>query len=83
MNIVLWIVQGLLALGFLMAGATKLMRSKAQLAPRMPWVEDFSLGTIRAIGAVEVLGALGLVLPTLMGILPWLTPLAALGLVAI
>jgi uncharacterized membrane protein YphA (DoxX/SURF4 family) len=83
MNIILWTVQGLLALLFLTAGATKLMRSKEQLAPRMQWVEDFSQGTIRAIGSVEVLGALGLVLPALMGVLPWLTPLAGVGLVLV
>jgi uncharacterized membrane protein len=47
----------------------------------MAWVEDFSQGTVRLIGALEVLGALGLVLPALTGVLPWLTPLAALGLV--
>ena len=47
----------------------------------MAWVEDFSQPTVRIIGALEVLGAIGIVLPALTGILPWLTPLAALGLV--
>jgi hypothetical protein len=47
----------------------------------MAWVEDFSRGAVHIIGALEVLGAIGLVLPALTGILPWLTPLAALGLV--
>ena len=47
----------------------------------MGWVEDFSQLAGRMIGAVEVLGAIGLVLPALTGILPWPTPLAALGLV--
>jgi len=46
----------------------------------MGYVKDFSPNTIRAIGAVEVLGAIGVVLPMLTGILPWLTPLAAAGL---
>jgi VIT1/CCC1 family predicted Fe2+/Mn2+ transporter len=47
----------------------------------MPWVEDFSQPAVRLIGAAEVLGAIGVVLPALTGVLPWLTPLAALGLV--
>jgi len=81
MNIALWIVQGLLAVAFLMAGAMKATRSKEQLAENMAWVNDFSAGTIRLIGILEVLGAIGLVLPKLTGILPWLTPTAAVGLV--
>lgn len=81
MNIALWIVQGLLALAFGMAGAMKLTQPKAKLVASLPWVEDFSQSAVRAIGAVELLGALGLILPWATGILPWLTPLAALGLV--
>jgi uncharacterized protein YjeT (DUF2065 family) len=47
----------------------------------MAWVEDFSQRTVRIIGALEVLGAIGIVLPALSGIVPSLTPLAAAGLV--
>lgn len=46
----------------------------------LPWVADFSTGTVRLIGAVEVLGAIGLILPALTGIVPLLTPIAATGL---
>jgi uncharacterized membrane protein YphA (DoxX/SURF4 family) len=81
MSIALWIVQGLLAVAFLGAGATKLSQPKEKLLKNMPWVEDFSQPAVRLIGAAEVLGALGVVLPALTGVLPWLTPLAALGLV--
>ncbi len=80
MNITLWIVQGLAAAILLMAGSMKLMRTKKQLADQMGWVEDFTQGQIRGIGILEVLGALGLVLPWLTGILPILTPLAAASL---
>ncbi|MEV4552494.1 DoxX family protein [Nonomuraea wenchangensis] len=45
-----------------------------------PWVEDFTLTQIRLIGAVELLGALGLILPAVTGIASFLTPLAATGL---
>jgi uncharacterized membrane protein YphA (DoxX/SURF4 family) len=62
-------------------GATKLSQPKEKLAKNMAWVEDFSQGTVRLIGALEVVGAIGLVLPALTRILLWLTPLAALGLV--
>jgi len=81
MEIALWIVQVLLALAFGLAGAVKFTQPKEKLAPRMKWVEDFAPAIIKAIGAVEVLGALGLILPALTGILPILTPLAAVGLV--
>lgn len=81
MNIALWVVQGLLAIAFLMAGAMKSTRSKEKLAENMPWVNDFSAGTVRLIGILEILGAIGLILPKLTGILTWLTPTAAVGLV--
>ena len=81
MGIALWVAQVLLAVAFLGAGATKLSQPKEKLAKNMAWVEDFSQGTVRLIGALEVVGAIGLVLPALTRILLWLTPLAALGLV--
>ena len=81
MNIALWMVQGLLAIAFLMAGVLKATQPKEKLAERMGWVHDFSPGTIKLIGVLEVLGAFGLILPMLTGILPWLTPLAAACLV--
>ena len=81
MGIALWVVQVLLALAFLGAGATKLSQPKEKLLKNMAWVEDFSQRTVRLIGTLEVLGAIGIVSPALTGILPWLTPLAALGLV--
>jgi VIT1/CCC1 family predicted Fe2+/Mn2+ transporter len=59
----------------------KLSRPKEKLAQNnQAWVEDFSQGAVRLIGAAEVLGAVGLVLPALTGAHPWLTPVAALGL---
>ena len=81
MGIALWVVQVLLAAAFLVSGATKLSQPKEKLAKNMAWVEDFSHRAVRTIGALEVLGAIGIVLPALSGILPSLTPLAALGLV--
>lgn len=82
MNIVLWVSQALLAAAFTMAGLMKLTQSKEKLAASgMAWTDDFSAGSIKAIGAVELLAAAGLILPAVTGIAPILTPLAALGLV--
>jgi uncharacterized membrane protein YphA (DoxX/SURF4 family) len=81
MSIALWVVQVLLAAAFVVSGATKLSQPKEKLLKNWAWVEDFSQRTVRIIGALEVLGAIGIVVPALSGIVPWLTPLAALGLV--
>ena len=81
MNIVIWIIQTVLALMFLAAGVMKMSQPKEKLASTMAWVNDFSPATVKLIGGLELLAGLGLVLPHLTGILPWLTPLAALGLV--
>ena len=84
MTYVLWIIQVLLALLFLFAGGTKLVIPPDVLAsmgspnqiPLPGWL-------VRFVGAAEVLGALGLILPGLLRIKPWLTPLAAAGLAVI
>lgn len=84
MNVFLWILQVVLAGTFLMAGAMKLMKSRAEIAAaqpdRMAWIEDVSDGTARLAGGAEVLGALGLILPAITGVVPALVPLAAAGL---
>jgi uncharacterized membrane protein YphA (DoxX/SURF4 family) len=79
-NTALWIAQGLLAAAFATSGAMKLARSREQLLGRSPWMEDFSDSTLKFIGVCEVLGAIGLVLPPLLDIAPWLAPIAATGL---
>lgn len=81
MNIVLWVIAGLLAAAFLGAGVMKLSQPKEKLASSgMAWTEDFSAGAVKAIGAAEVLGAIGLILPAVLDIAPVLVPLAATGL---
>jgi uncharacterized membrane protein YphA (DoxX/SURF4 family) len=83
-NVVLWIITVLLAVAFLAAGIMKLTRHKEQLAESgLAWTEDFSPSAVRTIGLLEVLAAVGLVLPGVLGIAPWLVPLAALGLVLV
>lgn len=80
MNIALWIAAGLLAALFLGAGLAKMFQPREKLLERMAWAEDFTDGQVKAIGAVEALGAIGLILPAVTGILPVLVPLAAVGL---
>jgi uncharacterized membrane protein YphA (DoxX/SURF4 family) len=79
MSRALWIVQGLLAALFLFAGVMKLVLPLDQMTGTIPLPGAF----LRFIGVVEVLGAVGLILPSLLRIRPGLTPLAAGGLVII
>ncbi|MFC5744892.1 DoxX family protein [Actinomadura rugatobispora] len=82
MNITLWIIAGLLAAVFLASGAMKLTRSRERLAASgMRVVEDFSAGGVKAIGSLEVLAAVGLILPAALDVVPVLVPLAAVGVV--
>ncbi len=81
MNVVLWIVAGLLAVAFLTSGLMKLSQPKKKLADSgMGWTEDFSDGAVKGIGALEVLGALGLILPAVFDVATVLVPIAATGL---
>jgi DoxX-like family len=84
-NIALWIVQDLLALVYLAAGGLKVVRPREQLAAtgNFDWMKDSSDAAVKALGLVEILGALGVILPWLTGIAPILTPIAAIGLVVV
>ena len=76
-----WILAGALALSNLFAAGLKFARTKEQLhSAGQAWVEDFSPGAIKGIGAAELLGAIGLILPPLTHIAPLLAPIAAIGL---
>ena len=83
MNTALWMAAGVLAVAFVATGLMKLTQSKAVLTTKVGWVEDYSPAQIKAIGAVEILGAMGLIVPGLLGVATALVPLAALGLALI
>ncbi|MCU0699625.1 MAG: DoxX family protein [Myxococcaceae bacterium] len=83
LHVGLWVAQGLLAAAFLMAGGMKVSAPLEQLQAQMPWVTGAMGGAVRFIGIVELLGALGLVLPAATRIMPKLTPLAAAGLLTV
>jgi len=79
MNIALWIVQVLLLGMYGMAGIMKTFQT-AKAREQLPWAKNRSDSFVRFVGTSELLGALGMLLPMLTGILPWLTPLAAASL---
>jgi uncharacterized membrane protein YphA (DoxX/SURF4 family) len=79
MNVLLWIAQGLLAAVFLFAGGMKLILPIEEMTKQIALPGLF----LRFIAVCEVLGAIGVILPRLLGIWPRLTPLAAAGLVTI
>lgn len=81
MNILLWIIQILLALLFLFAGVTKFFIT-AEAMQQMPG-PHMSLNFLRFIGVVEIIGGLGVILPSLLKIRPGLAPLAAIGLLIV
>jgi uncharacterized membrane protein YphA (DoxX/SURF4 family) len=78
-NIFLWIAAGLLAAMFLMAGAMKVSQPKEKLLSMMAWSKTVPGWQMKALGAVEILGAIGLILPRALNIAPVLTPVAAVG----
>ncbi|MGH1438330.1 MAG: DoxX family protein [Lewinella sp.] len=82
-NIALWVAQALLGAMFLMAGTMKASQPVAALAESLPWVTTVPLGLVRFIGISELLGGLGLLLPSLLRIKPFLTVWAAIGLVVV
>ena len=84
MNIALWIVQGLLAAMYLMAGSMKVFQTaKFKADKNTAWASERPDGFVRFVGTSEMLGSLGLILPLITGILPWLTVVAAMGLALI
>ena len=82
MNTALWIAQILLVGMYGMAGAMKTFQT-AKAKEQFPWAKNRSDEYVRFVGISELLGALGLILPIITGILPWLTVLAAVGLALI
>jgi hypothetical protein len=81
MNITLWIIAWLVAVSALASGLSKLAMSREQLAAKgMGWVNDFSPAAVKGIGVLEVLAAIGLVVPALVGKAQVMVPVAAVGL---
>jgi hypothetical protein len=83
MNVALWIVAGLLAAVLVFSGSAKLFVPKEKLAtvPLGGWTRDASVGFVQALGVLELLAAVGLILPAVLDIAPVFVPLAATGVV--
>ena len=79
-----WLASILLAALYIFAGIMKAFRPIADLQKmQMRWATEDNKSLVRFIGGAEIAGAIGLILPVWTGVLPWLTPLAALGLAII
>jgi hypothetical protein len=79
-NVFLWIVQAILAAIFAMSGLVKAIQPKDKLAGKYPWMRAISPAMVRFIGVMELLGAIGLVVPAAAGVASVLTPIAGTGL---
>jgi len=74
-----WVFSAVLAVVFLVTGVMKAFRYE-QARERFLWVKDVPRALVRVIGIAEILGALGLILPAVTGIYPWLSFYAACAL---
>lgn len=83
MNIGLWVVQVLLGLLFIMAGMSKAFQSIEALSEQLPWVTSTPIALVKFIGISELLGGIGILLPSILRIKPHLTVWAAYGLSAV
>lgn len=83
LRVSLWVVQALLFLLFAGAGVWKLATPVAELAAKMPWMGQVPRGFLQATGVVDLLGGIGILLPSLTRIQPRWTLLAALGCAAL
>jgi hypothetical protein len=83
MRIALWVASGLLAFAMVSAGGLKLVTPRVKLSEKFQWAKTWSDRNVKLLGLAEVLGAIGLIAPQVTGILPILTPIAALCLVVL
>jgi uncharacterized membrane protein YphA (DoxX/SURF4 family) len=82
-HIILWAAQVLLAACFIWAGMMKLLQSPEKLAVMWPWAGQVPVALVKLTGVVDVLAAIGLVVPAMMRIKPGLTPLTAVGIIGL
>jgi uncharacterized membrane protein len=80
MTLAVWLLSALVALAVFASGLLKIAVPRTSLAKRMKWAATWSDANVKLLGVVEVLGAIGLIVPAATGILPMLTPIAAIGI---
>lgn len=83
LHITLWIAQVLLAAVLIWAAGMKLFKPIEELAIMWPWTGQVAPALVKLTGIIDILGALGLILPSLLRIKPNLTPIAAIGVIAL
>ena len=81
MPMALWVAQALGAAFFVMHGV--MFQNPGRARAQLPYARALGDGTLKSIGALEILGGVGLIVPALTGILPWLTSFAGVGLAVI
>lgn len=83
MGTALWIASALLALVMVATGGMKVVVPRVKLMEKMTWARSWSDGQFKLLGLAELLGGIGVIVPQLTGILPILTPVAAVCLVVL
>ena len=81
LNVSLWLVQALLAASFIWAASMKLFQSPDKLAAMWPWTGQVSQWLVKGTGIIDLLGGLGIVLPSLLRIKPVLTPITGICII--
>lgn len=83
MSLALWVAQGVVAFAMLAAGGLKLITPRVKLAEKFKWAASWTDTNVKLLGLAEVFGAAGLIVPSLTGFLPVLTPVAAVCLLVL
>ena len=78
LNVALWIIQILLAIGYAIAGIMKIVSPISDLAMEMAYAADVPEWFVRTVGVLEVAGAVGIIMPAITKIMTWLVPLTAI-----
>lgn len=82
-NITLWIAQVLLAATFIWGGSMKLFQPIEKLFAMWPWTGQIPAALVKLTGIIDLSGAVGLILPSLLRTQPKLTPITAIGVIAL
>jgi hypothetical protein len=77
MNTIIWMIQGLVATALTVSGLVILLLPKEKLIPKLSWVKEYPDGMRYFICVSKIFGAIGLILPMYLNVLPILTPVAA------
>jgi uncharacterized membrane protein len=83
LHLALWVAQVVLAASFIWAAGMKLFQPVSKLAAMWPWVLHVADNLVKFTGIVDLLGAIGLIIPSLLRIKPKLTAIASIGIIVL